>query len=403
MARIKRASLLLALYTAIPFFASTYLAFSGAPAVWEVSGFIPLAILASFALRSEKSSSPLFTRLLTPLFGIFFSLAFLFPALHFLKNREPVAALQLLVSIYSPAVVLSAVAVFLRFIVETATINIVLNNFRLFIHGARIDRILFDSPAFLLLGQVNLSGIITAEGVSREAFLKKVNELNKEFSGDAANNDLMQRDAQFTRTMKDGSTLTIGTLYLLIKKEHYRTDGLALPPDLTAKSFVAIAENRRILGYYVIDRFDASTNEKMLGAIAERYGVTGAVVGTDRFAALPLYASFDQAGPGHRDLWVTERPTADHPAITLGWGTADRDACDMYLAEPYLFNILKLFILLSTVTPRLHRSVALSSFPFVLPLFLSVFRLQVPQLNAVAVLLMILLTIVQSFKTIRAD
>ncbi len=404
-ARIKRASLLLSLYLALPFFTSVWLTLSGAAPVWEVTGALPIAVLFSFSLKSEKSSSPLFTSLLTPLYGVFFALALFLPLINFISNRDIVKALQLMLAVYSPALVLTTVIVFLRFIIETASLNIVLNNFRLFIHGAKIERIIFDSTDFLSLAQVNLSGIITAEGVSRDLFLKKVNLLNKEFAAADENNDIMKRDAKFSRKMADGTELTIGTLYLLIKKEKYRTDGLALPPDLTAKSFVALAENNRVIGYYVIDRFDKTSNRTMLDLLRDKYGVTTTIVGSGsaNFPAVPVAGTLAEFSPRHGDLFITQAPPENCPCISVGWGAAKAESADIHLTEPYLINIMKLVIILSTIRPRLYRSVAVASAPFILPLFLSIFKLHVPQLNAVAVLMMMLLTMTQAFRSVRPE
>ncbi|HOW52936.1 MAG TPA: hypothetical protein PLV42_12945 [bacterium] len=404
-ARIKRASLLLALYLALPFFTSVWLTLIGAAPVWEVTGALPIAVLFSFSLKSEKSSSPLFTSLLEPIYALFFALTLFLPLVNFINNRDIVPALQLMLAIYSPALVLTTVIVFLRFIIETASLNMVLNSFRLFIHGAKVDRLLFDSAQFLSLGQVNLSGIITAEGVSRDLFLKKVNLLNKEFAAADENNDIMKRDAKFSRKMADGTELTIGTLYLLIKKEKYRTDGLALPPDLTAKSFVAMAEGNRVIGYYVIDRFDATANRTMIDLLREKYGIASALIGTadERFPAVPAAATLAELMPGHHDMLITQTPPDDSPCIVVGWGGAAPEKCDLYLNEPYLITLMKLFLLLTTIRPRLYRSVAIASIPFILPLFLSIFKLHVPQLNAVAVLLMMLLTITQAFRSVKAE
>ena len=404
-ARIKRASLLLALYLALPFFTSVWLTLIGAAPVWEVTGALPIAVLFSFSLKSEKSSSPLFTSLLEPIYALFFALTLFLPLVNFINNRDIVPALQLMLAIYSPALVLTTVIVFLRFIIETASLNMVLNSFRLFIHGAKVDRLLFDSAQFLSLGQVNLSGIITAEGVSRDLFLKKVNLLNKEFAAADENNDIMKRDAKFTRKMLDGTELTIGTLFLLVKKERYRTDGLALPPDLTAKSYVAMAENGRVIGYYVIDRFDTVSNRTMLEVLRDKYGVQATLIGdpAPQFPGLGTVATFADITPGHGDLLITQTPPTDCPCISVGWGKAKGEACDIFLAEPYLINIMKLVIVLSTLWPRLYRSVAVASLPFVLPLFLSIFNLHVPQLNAVAVLMMMLLSNTQAFRSVRPE
>lgn len=404
-ARIKRASLLLSLYLALPFFTSVWLTLSGAGPVWEVTGVLPIAVLFSFSLKSEKSSSPLFTALLNPLYALFFALALFLPLVNFISNRDIVKALQLMLAIYSPALVLTTVVVFLRFVIETASLNIVLNNFRLFIHGAKIERIIFDSADFLSVAQVNLSGIITAEGVSRDLFLKKVNLLNKEFAAADENNDLMKRDAKFSRRMADGTELTIGTLYLLIKKERYRTDGLALPPDLTAKSFVALAEGNRVIGYYVIDRFDITANRAMLDVLRDKYGITAAIVGaaSEQFSGIPTATVMADLTPGRHDLLVTQTPPDDSPCIVVGWGSATPEKCDLYMNEPYLITLLKLSMLLTTIRPRLYRSVAVASVPFILPLFLSVFRLHVPQLNAISVLMMMLLTMTQAFRSVKAE
>jgi len=405
-ARIKKMSLLLTLYLATPFFLSVYLSLIGAMPVWEVTGILPLPVLLSFSFRSDKSSSPLFTTMLLPAYGVFFALVAFFTCVNYLSRGDGVKSFQLLLSIYSPAIVTTTVLVFARFIIEAAGINIVLNNFRLFIHGTGLRRILFDSPRFLSLEEVHLSGIITAEGVSHDSFIARVNELNKEFTASEENTDILRRDAKFTRTLPNGTTLTLGTLYLLIEKEGFNTDGLPLPPDLTAKSYVALAENERIIGYYVIDRFNASANHTMIKVLRDTYGIQAVIIGKENaihLSGIDTVATLDDAAPRHDDLLVTDEPASKVPCITALWGKAPIETGDLFLAEPSLFTIMKLIIVLSTIRSRIQRSIALTSTPFLLPLFLSIYGIHLPQLNAIAVLLMMLLTITQILRSMRTN
>ncbi len=405
-ARIKKMSFLLALYLAIPFFISVHLSLIDAAPAWEVTGFLPLPVLLSFSFKSEKSSSPLFTSLLLPVYAIFFVLAFFFPAVHYLSRGEIVASLQLMSAIYSPALAASTAIVFLRFVFETAALNIVLNNFRIFIHGARIRRIIFDSPRFLSLTHAHFSGIVTAEGVSREEFLKKVNALNKEFAASSENSDIMRRDAKFSRAMPDGTELTLGTLYLLLKKERFSAERLALPPNFETKSYVALAENRQIIGYYIIEKFDAAANKTMLAVLKQRYGIEPIIVGPsdDDYPAATSIARLDELSLAHDDLIVTETiPARLLPSIVALWGPQKSDAADLYIAEPALLNLMKLVLILGTVRVRLYRAVAITSAPFLLPLFLSIYGLHIPQINAIAVMFLIVLTITQAFRSVKAD
>ncbi len=405
-ARIKKMSFLLAVHLTIPFFASVYLSFIGAAPVWEVSGFLPLPLLLSFSFKSEKSSSPLFTSLLLPVYAIFFGLLSFFTVVNYLSHRSVVSSLQLTISLYSPAIVASTTVVFFRLILETAALNLVLNDFRLFIHGARIRRLIFDSPRFLSLAQAHFAGIITAEGVSREEFLKKVNALNKEFSSSSENSDIMRRDAKFSRTMSDGTELTLGTLYLLLKKERFSAERLALPPNFETKSYVALAENRRILGYYIVEKFEPAANKTMIAVLKERYGIETVIIGdgNDMFPGTTRVSSLSEIMLSHEDLLITETPPdRPLPCIVALWGAQRSDACDLFIVEPALLNIMKLMSVLNTVRPRLYRSVAVTSLPLLLPLFLSIYGINLPQINAIAIMFLMVLTITQAFRSVKND
>lgn len=405
-ARIKRASLLTAIYLALPFFVSVYLSLTGRPAVWEITGILPVTVLLSYSLRSEKSSSPLFTRLLFPVWALFFLLVLFLPTVNYLNNRDLPRALQLLLSIYTPAVTLSTLAVFLRFVIETASLNMALNNFRLFIHGARIDRVVFDSADFLSLSQTNLSGIVTGPAMSREQFLKKVDLLNREFVSTEGGVDAMKRDAKFSRTLPDGTELTLAPLALLIR-EGFLTDDLPPAAEDPKRSYVALAEGRRVIGYYVVDRFDPTANRTMIDVLQEKYTVPVVIVGGEelkkRFPGALIVPRAGDITLDNRDLLVTQEPPENSPAIVMAWGKKNVDAGDIFLADPAMLNIMRLVLVLGGVRGRLYRSIAISSLPFLLPLFLSIYRLHIPQINAVAVLIMILLTMTQTFRSMKAD
>ena len=87
-----------AAFAAIPFAISVFLTFADHPLQgWEVSGFIPVAVLASYLFKSSGGSpTPLGIRVLPKIIKWFFVVVLVFGVIHFVKTRSINDALLLI-------------------------------------------------------------------------------------------------------------------------------------------------------------------------------------------------------------------------------------------------------------------------------------------------------------------
>ena len=175
-----------ALFAFIPFAVSVFLTFADHPFQgWEVSGFIPVVILSSYLFKSSKGSpTPLGIKVMPKIIKCFLAIVLLFGIIHFFKTRSLYEALLLVVTLYSPAPIAAATALFINFIVTTTAISVLLNNMKFFNNEAKISRLVFDTDKYLNIPHLNLSGIETVADVKKEDFMHMIGKLNQ-----AAEND----------------------------------------------------------------------------------------------------------------------------------------------------------------------------------------------------------------------
>lgn len=397
-----------ALFMTLPYAASVYLSFVSDLPGWEVSGFIPVIVLMSFLFKTgTKGETPLKTVYMPNIVLTFIFAVFFFSFIHFLKTGSLESALYMAVSIYSPAPAAVAVAVFINFLITTATLSVVLNDLRLFNEGAVIKRIIFDTDSFLTFPHLNLSGIETMKGVTKRDFLALVEKLNAvaESSGEYAEN--VKKDGLFSHEFEDGTTLAMAPLKIMLSTGAYKEDAVRLPENEDGKSFVALAVNGVIAGYYAIEKIDPSTNASLLEMLKKKLDVSSIVCGASKpkmwenSSRIVKTLADSDAGPG--DIVVSEKET-DTGAVSLVWGGSDYSRGDIFIARPFVSTIMNLVIVSKEVKSRLIKGSIVCSFPFAIPLFAISFGLKIPQLSAVALMLSfaIALAYVSYFKSVNS-
>ncbi len=398
--KINKQSLVLGTYVSIPFGVSLFLTANNTLSGWEITGLIPVAVLTSFLFKNDDSSTPLSTVLLDRKMLFLVFAAAVISAAYFIHTGDLFKSLYLFISVYSPTILINSLLIFVNFLIETAVISSMLNNFKLFIRGGRIERIVFLSPEFLKITQLNLKGVVTAENVSKKDFMKRVELLNsalQDENGEAGKGT----HAGFTYKLKDGTAFTMASLEIIKKRKGTRIDGIALPAETDGKSYVGITENKRLIGYYIVDHIDSSANTAFLKMLKEKYDVASIVVDNEESSiwrdSVEVVDHPKDLSFGANDLVVTSGEYAVDDGISLGWGNIDLKSTDVYLAEPYLLHVIKLIAISKRLKRRLNLVFLVTLAPFFIPLMASLYGIFLPELPAVAALLSVVMGLLFTF------
>lgn len=391
-----------AFFIAVPFAISVYLSLNGRPAGWEVSGIIPVMALLSFLFKSsEKAATPLKIVYLSKIIWSFWGLILFFSVVHFIKTGSIDDALYLAVSIYSPAPIAVATALFVNFIISTAAISAVLNNLDFFNKGAVISRLIFDTDSFLNLPHYNLSGIETIKDVPRKEFLELVEKLNQAASVSPEYSENLKNYKLFSKSFDDGTTLAMGPLSVLLENNKYNSNGLVIPAKNDDRSFIGLAKEEQIIGYYAIDSIKPSTNASYLDVFAKTYGIKSIVVNPEKPTlwkkCCHVTKSFDEIDFATTDLIITDKYDKERTVTQAVWGGHDFSSGDLFIAKPFLSTLHNLFILSGNIKNRLIKGVLFCSFPFTFSLFAISFGLIIPKISAVSVLFSFVFTMIYVF------
>lgn len=388
-------------FTVIPFSISVYLSIKGMSPGWEVSGMIPVMVLLSFLFKSsDKGSTPLKIVYLNKIILTYLGVVLLFCVIHFIKTGSIDSALYLAVSIYSPAPVAVTTAIFVNFIISTAAVSAVLNNLDFFNNGAKISRLLFDTDRFLNFPHFNLSGIETLKDVSQKEFIELVEKLNQEASVTPEYSEILKKEKIFSKTFEDGTSLAMAPLSILIEA-NYSSNGIAQPQKNDDRSFIGLAKDNRIIGFYAIDSIKPSTNAAYLEVFEKSYGVKSVIVAPENpeiwEKCCETVKSFSEIEFKAGDMAVTDDFNAERSVIQAAWGGNDFSKGDIFIAKPFLSTLHNFIILSGGIKNRLIKGVIFCSFPFAFSLFSISFGLMIPQISAVSVLFSFVFTMIYVF------
>ncbi|MGI6393542.1 MAG: hypothetical protein ACOX2F_02230 [bacterium] len=390
------------LFTFLPFLISLYLTFVNHLPGWEVSGFIPLIALFSYLFKSsDKCASPLLSKRLNKVVGVFFLVLLFFGSVHFIKTKSIESALYLIISIYSPAPIAVAIALFVNFVISTATVSAILNNLKLFNSGTETTRFIFDSDKFLLFPHFTLSEIVTVENVSRKEFLEFVEKLNQAAIETAEYSKKIQEEKLFSKAFEEGFTLSMAPLKVMLSNKSFVSSNIALPHKKDDRSFVALAKDEKVIGYYAVDKIKATTNSSFLEFIKKKDGVSSIIVSPKEPKlwknCCEIKNSIDEIEFSKSDFFITDEPKDSVAATQIVWGGCDTGRGDVFITKPFVTTLHNLLILSSNIKKRLASGIIFCSFPFAFPLFAISLGFPIPKISAVAVLFSFVFTTVFTF------
>jgi len=391
-----------ALFALIPFAISVFLTFADSPLQgWEVSGFIPVVILASYLFKSSGDlPTPLGIRVMPKIIKWFLAVVLLFVIIHFFKTKSLFDALLLVVTLYSPAPIAAATALFINFIVTTTAASVLLNNMKFFNNEAKISRLVFDTDKYLNIPHLNLSGIETVESVSKEDFIRMINELNKAAENDPEQAGNINKNKCFAHTFEDGKTLTMAPLHVLISEKHCTTEGLSVPKKDAGSEYVALAEGTKVIGYYTIDRIKPTENAAFLELFNKKFGIKTVIanpVKPQLWQNINIKASLDEIELSRDDIVITENYRENWAAIQALWGSADTTKGDIFITKPFMKTLLHFIILSRKIPERIVKGAVFCSLPFLIQLFAASFGIVSPQISSVALLMSFFMTVIYTF------
>ena len=391
-----------ALFAFIPFAVSVFLTFADHPFQgWEVSGFIPVVILSSYLFKSSKGSpTPLGIRVMPKIIKCFLAIVLLFGIIHFFKTKSLYEALLLVVTLYSPAPIAAATALFINFIVTTTAISVLLNNMKFFNNEAKISRFIFDTDKYLNIPHLNLSGIETVEGVKNEDFIRMIDKLNQAAENDTEQTKDITKNKCFTHTFEDGKTLTMGPLHILIYEKHCSAEGLSIPKKEADSEHIALAEGTRVIGYYTIDKVRPAENAAFIELFDKKFGIKTVIVNPVKpqlWQNLEIKASLDETGLKSDDILITENEHENSAAIQALWGGVDTAKGDVFITKPFMKTLFNFIIVSRHIPEKIVKGAAICSLPFFFQLFAISFGIVTPQLSSVVVLMSFFMTVIYIF------
>jgi len=391
-----------ALFALIPFALSVFLTFADHPFQgWEVSGFIPVVILASYLFKSSAGSpTPLGIRVMPKIIKWFLAIVLIFGIIHFFKTKSLYDALLLVVTLYSPAPIAAATALFINFIVTTTAASVLLNNMKFFNNEAKISRLVFDTDKFLNIPHLNLSGIETVESVKKEDFMQMIAKLNQAAENDPEQTKDIGKNKCFTHTFEDGRTLTMAPLHVLISEKHCSAEGLSIPKKEADSEHIALAEGSKVIGYYTIDKIKPSENAAFLELFDKKFGIKTVIVNPVKpqlWQNIETKTSLDEIELSRDDILISGEEHENTAAIQALWGGADTAKGDVFITKPFMKTLFNFIIVSRNIPEKIVKGAVFCSLPFLFQLFAVSFGIVTPQLSSVIVLTSFFITIVYIF------
>lgn len=391
-----------ALFAFIPFALSVFLTFADHPFQgWEVSGFIPVVILASYLFKSSKGSpTPLGIKVMPKIIKCFLAIILFFGIIHFFKTKSLYDALLLVVTLYSPAPIAAATALFINFIVTTTAASVLLNNMKFFNNEAKISRLVFDTDKYLNIPHLNLSGIETVESIKKEDFMQMIAKLNQAAENDPEQTKDIGKNKCFSHTFEDGRTLTMAPLHVLVSEKHCSAEGLTIPKKDESSEHIALAEGSKVIGYYTIDKIKPSENAAFLELFDKKFGIKTVIanpVKPQLWQNIETKTSLDEIELNRDDILISGEEHENTAAIQALWGGTDTTKGDVFITKPFMKTLFNFIIVSRNIPEKIIKGAVFCSLPFLFQLFAVSFGIVTPQLSSVIVLTSFFITIVYIF------
>ena len=391
-----------ALFAFIPFAISVFLTFADHPFQgWEVSGFIPVVILASYLFKSSGDlPTPLGIRVMPKIIKWFLAVVLLFGIIHFFKTKSLYDALLLVVTLYSPAPIAAATALFINFIVTTTAASVLLNNMKFFNNEAKISRLVFDTDKYLNVPHLNLSGIETIESVKKEDFMQMIAKLNQAAENDPEQTKDIGKNKCFSHTFEDGRTLTMAPLHILVSEKHCSAEGLSIPKKDESSEHIALAEGSKVIGYYTIDKVKPAENAAFLELFDKKFGIKTIIanpVKPQLWQNIETKTSLDEIELNRDDILISGEEHENTAAIQALWGGTDTAKGDVFITKPFMKTLFNFIIVSRNIPEKIVKGAVFCSLPFLFQLFAVSFGIVTPQLSSVIVLTSFFITIVYIF------
>ncbi|MBP5407370.1 hypothetical protein J6Z19_09570 [bacterium] len=387
----------------IPFAISVFLTFADHPFQgWEVSGFIPVAVLASYLFKSSGGSpTPLGIRVLPKIIKWFFAVVLVFGVIHFIKTRSINDALLLVVTLWTPAPIAAVTALFINFIITTTAASVLLNNMKFFNNEAKISRLIFDTDAFLNVPHLSLSGIETVPELKKEDFIRMIDRLNKAAADNPEQSENIKKNKYFSHSFEDGKTLTMAPLHFLVSEKHCSHEGIEIPLKDTDSEYVALAEDGKIIGYYAIDKVKPTENAAFLELFEKKYGIKSVIVNPVKpqlWKSIETKKSFDEIELTERDIVITDNHRENiSSSIEARWGGTDIVKGDIYITKPLVKTLFHFIIVSRKIPEKIVKGAAVCSIPFLFQLFAASFDISAPQISSVALLMSFFMIVIYIF------
>ncbi len=386
-------------YMMIPFIISSALTLNKILPAWEVTGIFPIIFLLSlfFSNKNDKSI-PIILENLKKHFFTLLSILLLFSTIHFIKTGSFNHAIYLFISAYSPALIIVPLMSFIVFLIETTTSGIILNSGKLFKQQSPIKRIIFDGTDFLNLEQYSLKEIVTAKNISKQEFTNKMNQLNTVSQNSEKYLNSLKNKTIFSEKIKE-DVFSVSPLNLMLEDKKFTHKTIKLPQKSNNYSYIALAQNYEIIGYYIIDKTNFDNNAKIFETIKEQFNIQMVIIGKkSELTKWKKYAEFvettELANIGQGDLLISKYEGFSPSAIKINWEIDKKNSGDIFLSKPFPLTILKIITIFQRKNRKTSKGLVFASLPLILPIFSQAFNFYLPEVSATSILLSISISII---------
>lgn len=387
-------------YLLLLYVLSVFLAHNGSVAPWEVVAFVDLLFLFSFLFNQNENDTPLAIDSLWKyhLFIILFALSA--GSLSFYLQHDVMHALFTTASLLSPVVLMVTLMGFVSSIIKTTAVSVVLKNYKFFLQGGQISRLIFADEKMLQQEQFELSEVVTEDGFDQALFFAKVEQLNGQSAHSAEFQDALKNDTVFSYDF-DGVILAMATVKAFLNSDEYRFSEKLATPNTSQEGmrFVGLAENGIVLGYYAVEKIGSKQNWEKLSLI--RDGLHKDVLfakGCKKAEneGYPLININDFSYEKGDLLIAFSAISVPHSVVVAGVNEF-KEGVDMYFNTPFVDTVLRLVAVTNNLSALLVRAMMYAFVPVALNVWILFLGLRLPQMGGIVLLLSFAIALLYMF------
>ncbi len=366
---------------------------------WEISVSILIPFFLSLLFKSEDSDSIFFSKSIFVKLYTAYGFALIVASIHYFASYNVLESLYLILIAAYPSAFIIIVISFFRFIVEAAVSRFSLNSFNPFKYAFYVKRIFFTSDGIFSNIQQVFGGIILADGITENYFKENAALLDKVLNKSGVSVDNMKRKAGVSSKVAENKELKMAPLKLLIASK-CTYDELKMPENLDdGKTYLGLAENNKLLGYYIFDKVGSKSSSSLVKMLKEQFGIDFYIVNSKNkdLNFLTHISSFNEVKLNFSDIVMTDNLielSLSGSPLTVAWGTSQNiEKADISMMEPTMISITRFVEMVRLSGKKMDKVLFFSYIPFLIPVFAANYKIFLPELSTVSIMLSLLIAL----------